>query len=368
MKIRYTAVYSICCVVNRTEVRSPPTCQYSCRVRPRAPRLTWSDRPAEFAPEAGPALAAARRTRRFETPCGRGKFFEGDNLTALDEAARLHAGEVTLAYLDPPFDTGRVFETQGRLAGGGTAVAYDDRWTDRAAWLEALAARLVRVRALLAPHGSVVVHVDPRTSHYVKVLMDELFGEACFASEIVWRYRRWPAKTRNFQRVHDVLLRYRRDAAAEPRWTTLYEDLAPSTKATWGTRKQRAVVDGSGKRLRSTTLEEESRGVPMGDVWEIGVVAPVARERTGYPSQKPEALLERLIASLSQPDDWVLDPYAGSGTSAAVAWKLGRRFLTMDLGAASRTVVLGRLGPLGAELVETSPQEKTEASGEIVAA
>ena len=335
---------------------------------PRPLRLSWTERPTDFSSALGPGLARAERPRRFATPDGRGEFYEGDNLASLDELVRARAGSVSLAYMDPPFDTGRVFETQGRLAETGVAVAYDDRWTDRAAWLEALAARLVRVRELLAPHGSVVVHVDPRTSHYVKVLMDELFGEENFASEIVWRYRRWPAKTRNFQRVHDVMLRYRKDSRVEGRWNPLYEDLAPSTKATWGTRKQRAVVDAGGKRLRSTTLDEESKGVPMGDVWEIGVVAPVAKERTGYPSQKPEALLARVVTSLSNEDDWVLDPYAGSGTTAAVAWKLGRRFVTMDLGDASRTVVHERLGAIGAALFEDPRCENSQQSQKIAAA
>src|SRR4029079_7679904 len=88
------------------------------------------------------------------------------------------------------------------------------------------------------PHGSVVIHVDPKTSHYLKVLADEIFGEESFASEIIWRYRRWPSKTENFQRVHDVLLRYRKDPKVRPRWTTLYEPLAPSTIATWGPTKR----------------------------------------------------------------------------------------------------------------------------------
>jgi DNA modification methylase len=329
-------------------------------VSPRPLRLTWSDRPDAFARDLeGPSLARAERPRRFATACGRGAFYDGDNLASLDELLRTHEGRVDLAYMDPPFDTGRVFETRGRLAADGTSVAYEDRWIDRAAYLEALAARLTRVRDLLAPHGSVVVHVDPRTSHYVKVLMDELFGEENFASEIVWRYRRWPSKTRNFQRVHDVMLRYRKDTRVEGRWNALYDDLAPSTKATWGTRKQRAVVGADGRRLRSSTVEEESKGVPMGDVWEVGVVAPVAKERTGYPSQKPEALLTRVVSALSNEGDLVLDPYAGSGTTAAVAWKLGRRFMTMDMGEASRAVVFGRLGALGATLEPVVEQEKT---------
>jgi site-specific DNA-methyltransferase (adenine-specific) len=157
-----------------------------------------------------------------------------------------------------------------------------------------------------------------------------VFGPGCFASEIIWRYRRWPAKTVNFQRVHDVLLRYVKDPSVTPCFTTLYEPLAPSTLATWGDRKQRAVVGNDGRRARSSSTQEKTPGAPMGDVWDIGIVAPVARERTGYPTQKPEALLERVIQSCSGPGDWVLDPYSGSGTTLAVGARLGRRVMGMD--------------------------------------
>jgi site-specific DNA-methyltransferase (adenine-specific) len=194
------------------------------------------------------------------------------------------------------------------------------------------------------PAGCAVVHVDPRTSHYVKVLCDEIFGEECFASEIVWRYRRWPSKTPNFQRVHDVLLRYRRDASASPRFHQLYEPLAPSTVATWGTNKQRAVFGKGGRRERSSTTAAPTEGAPMGDVWDIGVIAPVARERTGYPAQKPEALLERLIRALTDPGDRVLDPYAGSGTTLAVAARLGRRFVGIDRSDVALSTIHARLG------------------------
>ena len=298
-------------------------------------------------------LAKASSLRRWPLADGAGELIQGDNLVALRSLAKTHAEAVTLGYLDPPFFTGRVFDHVER----GTRVkreAFDDRWVDRAAYLEALAPRIEQMRTLLAPHGSLVVHVDPKTSHYVKVLCDEIFGEEAFASEIVWRYRRWPAKTPNFQRVHDVLLRYRKDPRVPPRWNPLYEPLAASTLATWGTRKQRAVFaqgdDGSVRRARSSSTAEPTAGAPMGDVWEIGVIAPVARERTGYPSQKPEALLARLVTALSAPGDLVLDPYAGSGTTLAVAAKLGRRFLGIDASDLAIETIGKRMqvGPAGA--------------------
>lgn len=285
-----------------------------------------------------------------------GMLILGDNRASLASLAADLGGKVTLAYMDPPFLTNRAFDAvdksrgvprSGPLKARPKRFAFDDRWTGRGAYLEALGQRLVLVRDLLAPHGSVVIHVDPKTSHYVKVLCDEIFGDDAFASEIIWRYRRWPSKTPNFQRVHDVLLRYRKDPKVPPRWNQPYEPLAASTLATWGTNKQRAVIEPDGRRSRSSTTEEVSKGVPMGDVWEIGVIAPVSRERTGYPSQKPEALLERLVRALSDPGDIVLDPYAGSGTTLAVAAKLGRMFVGMDASEVAFGIARARLGALG---------------------
>jgi hypothetical protein len=292
---------------------------------------------------------------------GDGRLLEGDNLACLRGLARGGAEPVTLAYLDPPFFTNREHLAYLRKAGAPRGAArkrvpaFDDRWPDLASWLEALGARLTATRELLAPHGSVVVHVDPKTSHYVRVLGDEIFGAEAFASEIVWRYRRWPSKTPNFQRVHDVLLRWKRDPRVAGPWNQPYEPLAASTVATWGTTKQRAVFAKDGRRARSSSTSEPTAGVPMGDVWDIGVIAPVARERTGYPSQKPEALIERLLGALSNPGDVVLDPYAGSGTTLAVAFKMGRSFIGIDASAVAIDIIRARFDAMGQRLEECAP-------------
>jgi len=281
------------------------------------------------------------------------RLVQGDNLTALHALLPDLRGRTTLAYLDPPFFTGRVHDqvTRQRDRAGkilrDRSPAFDDRWTDLSAYLTCLRDRLAVVRECLASHGSVVVHVDPRTSHYVKVLCDEVFGPAAFASEIVWRYRRWPSKTPNFQRVHDVLLRYVRDPAQKPRFVQLFEPLAASTQSTWGSRKQRAVVGIDGRRERSSTTSVPSPGAPLGDVWEIGIIAPVSKERTGYPTQKPEALLERIVLACTMPGDLVLDPYAGSATTLGVAAKLGRRALGIDESPVAIRVGQARLEAIG---------------------
>jgi hypothetical protein len=260
------------------------------------------------------------------------RLIQGD---CRDVAAAIPLQSVSLVYMDPPFRTGRCHTMpSGELAFVDNNAQLDDyfrHWSETATLLW----------ESLIEGGSLVMHVDPKTSHYHKVWLDSKLGHANFASEIVWRYRRWPSKTRNFQRVHDVLLRYVKPGV-DPIWNQLYEPLAASTIETWGKGKQRAVTK-DGKRVRSTATEAPSPGVPMGDVWDIGILAPVAKERTGYPTQKPEALLERLILSLTNPGDTVLDPCFESGTTMAVADRLGRNAIGIDIGDVAHRVARERL-------------------------
>lgn len=285
-------------------------------------------------PKSGPRLAIRPEIEDEAVhQCPQGMLYKGDNLQVLQRLLATHRNKVALIYLDPPFLTGRAHMAvvKGETLDDRTELAaFDDRWDDLPAFLDYLRDRLIVARELLAPHGSLVLHVDPKTSHALKLVCDEVFGEDAFASEIVWRYRRWPTKTPNFQRMHDVLLRYRKDPKVAPRWNQTYEPLAASTITTWGVKKQKAVFAESGRRARSSSTEEATSGAPMSDVWEIGVLAPVAKERTGYPTQKPEALLERIVEALSDPGDWVLDPFTGSGTTIAVAKKKMRKYIGID--------------------------------------
>ncbi len=309
--------------------------------------------------------------RLFEDPKRPAKHgFElvsGDNLRVLQALAK-RAQRFTLAYLDPPFLTGREHAEVGRRRNAqGDIVrtltpAFDDRWESLEAYLIALGDRLSAARELLTDDGCLVLHVDPKTSHYAKVLCDEIFGPRAFASEVVWRYRRWPAKTKNFQRVHDVLLRYVKNPDAAPRFRQLYEPLAASTLATWGDKKQRAVIDSGGRRRCSSTTPEKTAGAPMGDVWEISIVAPVAKERTGYPTQKPEALLARLIEACTEAGDAVLDPYLGSGTTLSVAARLGRKGTGIDANPRALHIARQRLEAMGVTTGEASLAAAPEAS------
>jgi DNA modification methylase len=293
------------------------------------------------------------------------KLFYGDNLDVL----RRHVGDesVDLIYLDPPFQSGRNYNIFFRNEAGVRAEeqvrAFKDTWTwgleaeanfdevvqdggnlaqamvalrsllgecDLLAYLAMMAPRLRELHRVLKAEGTLYLHCDPRASHYLKVLLDACFGGESFRNEVVWRYRRMPSVSRDFQRFHDVLLRYTKNRDGEATFNQLYDELAESTLKTWGTKKQNAVFR-DGVRIKSSTLEEESPGVPMGDVWDISIIAPMSKERLGYPTQKPEALLERVLLASSSPGQVVLDPFCGCGTAVAVAEKLGRQWIGIDI-------------------------------------
>lgn len=240
-----------------------------------------------------------------------------------------------LIYIDPLFATGKVWKMPDKTP------AFDDRFEDGRAFRDYLEALFQAAKRALAPEGSLVVHCDVRFQPLVRELLAELFGPGTFCDQIVWRYRRWPSPTRRCQRVHDYLVRYARTPKLA-RWTQLYEPLAASTLAQWGTKRQRAVMEGGG-RVRSQSTEAESPGVPLGDVWDIPIIAPSAKERTGYPTQKPEALLDRAIRAWSLPGDLVVDPTLGSGTTGLVARRLDRRFLGFDWSSVAIRVATARM-------------------------
>jgi site-specific DNA-methyltransferase (adenine-specific) len=247
----------------------------------------------------------------------------GDNATALED---LPGGAFDLVYLDPPFNTGRSRARHtitvspdpdgGRIGFGGRSyssrllqtLSYDDAFADYLGFLEP---RLRRSYELLAPHGTLYFHIDYREAHYCKLLLDEIFGREAFLNEIIWAYdygakprRRWPAK-------HDTILAYARNPGAHHFDAEAVERepyMAPG-------------LDGP---------EKAARGKRPTDVWFHTIVPTNGREKTGYPTQKPEGVLRRLVAASSRPGGWCLDPFAGSGTLGAVCLELGRRFVLCD--------------------------------------
>jgi DNA modification methylase len=264
------------------------------------------------------------------------ELYRGDCRTVVER--HLKGRSFDLVYIDPPYFTGKVFRTPDG------EIAYDDRWHNIDAFRWSMSKIFRVMRGTMKPDASMFVQGDYRAIHDLKRELDIIFGRESFASEIIWRYRRWPTKGRNFQRVHDTLLRYVKDPKVKPRFNQLYEPLAPSTVATWGDKRQTADTDETGRRIRSKVGEEASLGTAMGDVWEFSIVAPSGNERNGYPTQKPEKLMERILESTTIPGDTVLDPMCGSGTMLEVARRMGRSVVGIDQSEVAIRYAEKRLG------------------------
>ena len=276
----------------------------------------------------------------------------GDNAAVL---ANLPGGAFDLIYMDPPFNTGRAQTRRSlsvvaddvsgdRVGFGGRryrsqllrSLSYDDAFGDYLAFLEP---RLDRARELLAEHGTLYFHIDYREAHYCKLLLDEVFGRDAFLNELIWSYdygakprRRWPAK-------HDTILVYVRtpgghffDADAVEREPYMAPGLVSAEKA--------------------------ARGKRPTDVWFHTIVPTNGREKTGYPTQKPEGVLRRMVAASSRPGAWCLDPFAGSGTLGAVCRGLGRRFVLVDSSPVAIEVMRERL--LGGAMDERDELDRLE--------
>jgi len=261
---------------------------------------------------------------------------EADNAAVLP---RLPDGAFDLIYIDPPFNTGRaqerhtlavVADPEGERTGFGgrryrsrllSALAYEDAYAD---YLGFLAPRLEHARRLLAPHGTLYFHVDYREAHYCKLLLDEIFGREAFLNEIVWAYdyggkprTRWPAK-------HDTILVYVREPGGH--WFDAE-----------AVEREPYMAPGL------VTAEKAARGKMPTDVMWHTIVPTSGRERTGYPTQKPEGLIRRFVAASSKPGGWCLDFFAGSGTLGAACRQLGRHFVLVDESPEAVAVMRRRL-------------------------
>src|SRR5574343_390784 len=291
-----------------------------------------------------------------DAPPWHNRLIYGDNLLAMaallagDEKTPGLRGKIDLIYIDPPFDSKADYRTKVTLPGveleqKPTVIeqfAYSDTWADgTASYLAMITPRLVLMRELLADTGSLYVHLDWHVGHYVKIVMDEVFGKSNFVNEIVWRYRRWPARSSAYQKMHDTIFWYAKEKSSPRHWKQQYEELSASTLKTWGTKKQ--VADFAEGYRKPSQTDEESAGALMSDVWDIGVIAPIAKERVEYATQKPEALLTRIIEGCTNEGHLIADFNGGSGTTAAVAETLGRRWITTDIGKPSCMVLRKRL-------------------------
>ena len=215
------------------------------------------------------------------------------------------------------------------------------------AYLTYMGERLLEMRRLLKPTGSVYLHCDPTASHYLKAVMDAIFGHASFSNEIIWSYRRWSVRTaRGFQRMHDTIFYYMKDPARGVH-NVEYEPASESYLRRFGGGSNRKDPDNP---TRVIPVDEPTQGMPRRDVWsDIGIIAGNSRERVGYPTQKPLALLERIVAASSNPGDLVLDPFCGCGTAVVAAHNLERRWIGIDISATAMDIIQRRMKPAGIE-------------------
>jgi site-specific DNA-methyltransferase (adenine-specific) len=268
---------------------------------------------------------------------GAGEIILGENLAVLPS---LEDGSFQLIYIDPPFNTGReqtrktvqtVSDEDGDRTGFNgrryktrllAESSYLDDFEDYLAFLEP---RLQEAHRLLAASGTFYFHIDYREAHYCKLLLDEIFGRECFLNEIIWAYdygarskRRWPAK-------HDTILVYVKDPQR------YYYDAEEVDREPY-------MAPGL------VSAEKTAKGKLPTDVWWHTIVPTNGHEKTGYPTQKPEGIVRRMIQASTRPGDVCLDFFAGSGTVGAVAAKLGRRYVLIDSNPEAIRVISERLG------------------------
>ena len=295
------------------------------------------------------------------------RLIYGDNLLAMaallagDEDTPSLRGKVDLIYIDPPFDSKADYRTKVTLPGveleqKPTVIeqfAYSDTWSDgTASYLAMITPRLILMRELLADTGSIYVHLDWHVGHYVKLVLDEVFGKQNFRNELVWSYFGFKRSTaKKFPQKHDTLFLYTK--ASEYQWQTQYRPHSPEYlkrfKPDETGRLCRSDVNPTGGGSRRIYLDEVEGDI-IDSVWDdIPPVNPVAKERTDYTTQKPEKLLERIIRASCPEGGIVADFNGGSGTTAAVAEKLGRRWIITDLGKPACMIMRKRLIDLEAK-------------------
>ncbi len=282
------------------------------------------------------------------------KLYYSDNLPILQN---MEDNSIDLIYLDPPFNSNRAYNIiyPGDL---GQVTAFEDTWywtpecdvhlmdmkhlkaknildalvvamgkVQMCAYLLNMALRLIELQRILKPTGSVYLHCDPTASHYLKIVMDAIFGEENFKNEIIWHYRRWTGRAKKFQQLHDVILFYTK--SNEYTFNVLYTEYTDGSKE----RKEQGVLhrfkDGEAHFVSYKSLNK--KGVRENDVWHIPFIAPSARERLGYPTQKPIALLKRILTASSNEGDVVLDPFCGCGTTSEAAEILKRHWIGIDI-------------------------------------
>lgn len=238
--------------------------------------------------------------------------------------------KVDLIYMDPPFFTQQTQRLKTR--DNSCEYSFEDHWRDIDEYISYIELRLKQCHRILKDTGSIFLHCDRNAVHYLKVCMDRVFGADNFQSEVIWYYRRWSNARKGLLNNHQVILFYSK--SKDFKFNRMFTDYSPTTNI--DQILQDRVRDSNGKSTYKVDAQGEAvisngkRGVPLSDVWEIPYLNPKAKERVGYPTQKPILLLEQIIKLVTDEGDIVLDPFMGSGTTLVAAKLLKRHYIGID--------------------------------------
>lgn len=251
--------------------------------------------------------------------------------------------KINLIYLDPPFFTQKIQKLSPRDR--SKEFQFSDLWKSTDDYAEFLYLRLGELRRVLASTGSIFFHCDHNASHIVRLILDEVFGRGMFRAEIIWHYRRWSNSQKTLLPSHQNIYFYTK--TDNYKFNQIYEDYSPSTNIDQILQKR--TRDEFGKAVYARNEDGvplsngDKNGVPMNDVWDIPLLNPKAKERVGYPTQKPVLLLERIIQISTDEGDTVLDPFCGSGTTLVAAALLNRNGIGIDISPEAVEITTARL-------------------------
>ena len=255
------------------------------------------------------------------------KVIHGDCINELD---KIESNSIDLIYLDPPFFTQKIQKLKTR--DNSIEYSFKDKWENIKEYTKYIKKRLQKCKKVLKDTGSIFLHCDRSATHYLRISLDEIFGEMNFQSEIIWSYKRWSNNRKGLLNTHQVIFFYSKTERFK--FNPIYTNYSPTTNLDQIFQKRARNKNGRAiyKTLKNGDIElmEEKRGVPLADVWEIPYLNPKAKERVGYPTQKPLLLIERIIKLVTDEGDTVLDPFCGSGTTLVASKLLKRKYIGID--------------------------------------
>jgi site-specific DNA-methyltransferase (adenine-specific) len=261
----------------------------------------------------------------------------------VEKLKEIEANTIDLIYFDPPFFTQRTHILTNK--DHSKKFEFDDKYRSLDEYLSLIENVLEQSRRVLKNTGSVYLHCDKTASHNIRVVLDKVFGRDNFQSEIIWSYKRWSNAKKGLLNSHQVIFFYSR--TQDFKFNTVYTDYSPTTNLDQILQDRERNENGKSVYKKdengNPVLGKEKKGVPLSDVWDIPYLNPKAKERTGYPTQKPVLLLNQLISIATDEDDVVLDPFCGSGTTCVSAKFLNRKYIGIDISTEAIELANSRL-------------------------